>query len=440
VGSRPGFSPCGARTGAARSVYTTDCRWYVGGPVGQIRYYFVPASNAQLLGWSPFSPATELLSDLPDHDDGGTGEVGGAVRTYYRGTNTRPDLDGSHPVGTAQEFAGDAPVPTVAPPVPDCAQLQWPQWTLLCYGAVQGASGPIGPQSVVFEVDYLTGPVLLGPAGDVWSAPATLTRMRPLSGQAGDVWSAPATSTSHVPGLLSGQAGDVWSAPATLTYTSPVAHVLSGQAGDVWSAPATLTYTSPVAHVLSGQAGDVWGLDATQKVDAVLIAGTIIDYAGPGVPDGYARCDGSAYSQTDYPELYAAIGTTWNTFRGQAAPASGSFRVPKFDGLVLGAAGPIGSSPTTSLRALAGTAGEETHVLTSSEITNTGVSPSAGINFLTDDDSSGRALAAGSDQPYGLAVANIDGLNGAHNTIQPTAYVYKLIRTYTATKPIVAPP
>jgi microcystin-dependent protein len=50
---------------------------------------------------------------------------------------------------------------------------------------------------------------------------------------------------------------------------------------------------------------------ATEKASNGNPAGTVISFAGSNVPVGYLVCDGSAVSSTTYPELYAAIGTTW---------------------------------------------------------------------------------------------------------------------------------
>lgn len=58
-----------------------------------------------------------------------------------------------------------------------------------------------------------------------------------------------------------------------------------------------------------------------------LPIGTMFDFGGPTAPPGALPCNGQAVAETAYPELFAAIGTTWNT-TGVAAPAAGNFRVP----------------------------------------------------------------------------------------------------------------
>lgn len=64
-------------------------------------------------------------------------------------------------------------------------------------------------------------------------------------------------------------------------------------------------------------------------------AGIEQDFKGASVPTGYVQCDGSAYSTTGvYTDLYAAIGTTYDTQDGKTAPGAGQFRVPDSRGRV----------------------------------------------------------------------------------------------------------
>ena len=66
-----------------------------------------------------------------------------------------------------------------------------------------------------------------------------------------------------------------------------------------------------------------------------LPAGLIFPYAGSTVPTGWLECDGSSYSNTAYPALFAAIGTTWGS-------GAGTFNVPDFRDRV-----PIGAGTGT---------------------------------------------------------------------------------------------
>lgn len=56
--------------------------------------------------------------------------------------------------------------------------------------------------------------------------------------------------------------------------------------------------------------------------------GTIFDFAGNVAPGGSLVCGAQEVTKTAYADLFAAIGTTWNTTGGAAAPAAGNFRLP----------------------------------------------------------------------------------------------------------------
>lgn len=82
--------------------------------------------------------------------------------------------------------------------------------------------------------------------------------------------------------------------------------------------------------------------------------GTVIDYAGSSVPDGWLECDGSAVSRTTYAALFAVLGTTWGSGNG-----STTFNLPNLGGRVA-----IGKGS----RNVGATGGAETHTLTVNEM------------------------------------------------------------------------
>lgn len=83
---------------------------------------------------------------------------------------------------------------------------------------------------------------------------------------------------------------------------------------------------------------------------AVIVPGSIMDWAGTIVPEGYLACDGSAISRINYPQLFSVLGTTWGPGDG-----STTFNLPDFRGRVLIGAngsypvGGTGGSPTVTL-------------------------------------------------------------------------------------------
>ncbi|MGB0524236.1 MAG: tail fiber protein [Flammeovirgaceae bacterium] len=56
--------------------------------------------------------------------------------------------------------------------------------------------------------------------------------------------------------------------------------------------------------------------------------GTILPFAGETPPSGYLICDGTQVSRTEYPALFAAIGTAWGNGNG-----SSTFHLPDLRGM-----------------------------------------------------------------------------------------------------------
>ena len=66
----------------------------------------------------------------------------------------------------------------------------------------------------------------------------------------------------------------------------------------------------------------------TLDMNLYVPPGMVVPYAGSTAPDGWLLCDGRTLQSDRYPELYAAIGTTY----GQNKP--GSFKLPDLRGRV----------------------------------------------------------------------------------------------------------
>lgn len=82
--------------------------------------------------------------------------------------------------------------------------------------------------------------------------------------------------------------------------------------------------------------------------------GMVSPYAGSTAPEGWLLCDGATLQSERYPELYAAIGTTYGQDK------AGTFKLPDLRGNV-----PAG---VTSGHALASKEGERTHRQTVEEL------------------------------------------------------------------------
>lgn len=70
-------------------------------------------------------------------------------------------------------------------------------------------------------------------------------------------------------------------------------------------------------------------LNQTVNNLSVTPSGSVVMFAGSGVPSGWLVCDGSVVSQTTYANLYSAIGTTYNT----GGEGAGNFRLPNTSGI-----------------------------------------------------------------------------------------------------------
>lgn len=164
--------------------------------------------------------------------------------------------------------------------------------------------------------------------------------------------------------------------------------------------------------------------------------GMIVAYGNVTPPSGWLLCDGSAVSQTTYADLYAIIGTNFNT----GGEGAGNFRLPDIKGRVT-----IGNGQDSGLslsdRTLGTKLGEETHVLLTAEMpahshgvtdpghthveadadgTNTGVDQATDINGFTN-----RSTLSNTT---GITINNA-GSDAGHNNVQPFLVAAFIIKT-----------
>lgn len=112
-------------------------------------------------------------------------------------------------------------------------------------------------------------------------------------------------------------------------------------------------------------------IDDIDIEDKISPLGTIQMWAGSvdKIPSSYLLCNGQAVKQEDYPLLYAAIGSTFNTAPNANGTAwsdvsSGMFRLPDLRGRFI-----VGYNPDdVDYTAITKVGGEKTHTLTEKEI------------------------------------------------------------------------
>jgi microcystin-dependent protein len=122
--------------------------------------------------------------------------------------------------------------------------------------------------------------------------------------------------------------------------------------------PRTYLASVPYAGVAQ-YCGDAETLGGKPPTDLVP-AGALMPFAGTAAPAGWLLADGSAVSRTMYPNLFAAIGTTYG-----AGDGSTTFKLPDLRGRTAVGAG-TGSGLTR--RDLGATFGSESHALTAAQL------------------------------------------------------------------------
>ena len=147
--------------------------------------------------------------------------------------------------------------------------------------------------------------------------------------------------------------------------------------------------------------------------------GSIIPYGNSVVPETYLLCNGQAVSRTDYPELFAIIGTSFGSGDG-----STTFNVPDYrDKFVLGAGGDVD---------LAETGGEKEVTLTIDTMpahTHPVKDRVYNVQFGRNDGGNGsRNPIGGTGLSHGVVEASSVGGGQAHNNMPPYVGTYYIIK------------
>ncbi len=117
---------------------------------------------------------------------------------------------------------------------------------------------------------------------------------------------------------------------------------------------------------------DILETDLRQAINQAAPAGSVKEYAGSSAPSGWLLCDGNEYDPGAEANLFAIIGTTYNT----GAETPGWFRVPDMRGRVPVGINPLSAGPNAgtgvklhpSIQTLGGNDGTESHILSVNEI------------------------------------------------------------------------
>lgn len=159
------------------------------------------------------------------------------------------------------------------------------------------------------------------------------------------------------------------------------------------------------------------GAVTRSKLDSLeqIPTGAVFPYSVSTAPAGWLNCDGSLVSRTTYATLFATIGTTFGTGDG-----STTFGLPNLCGRA-----PIGQGTGSGLtaRTLGQTGGEETHVLTTTEIPSHSHASTFGQGFVGwqtgGDGGQVAAFQVGGVVAPTSANTAAAGSGGAHNNMSP---------------------
>ena len=174
-----------------------------------------------------------------------------------------------------------------------------------------------------------------------------------------------------------------------------------------------------------------WDGNTTMKGRLVChgMAGEIKMWAGNKIPAGWVLCDGSAVSNTKYPNLYAAIGDLWGT-----PNSSSNFKLPNLKGRVpvghdstdenFGTVGGTGGAKSRELCAAIGACNDNAQVLGYIADGVTSYQRSIGAYYVV----SGVSVASGSNHwNHSTAVTEKNNSSRETSFLQPYAVIKYII-------------
>jgi microcystin-dependent protein len=245
-------------------------------------------------------------------------------------------------------------------------------------------------------------------------------------------------TTAYVDALLDGQTfNDV-----TLTGTTAAP---TPSAGDNDTSIATTAFVTAAIAALD------FSSTLASYVTKALLIGTVLDFAGSTAPTGFLFCYGQNVSRATYSALFAVIGTTFGSGDG-----STTFTLPDLRGRVVAGKDDMGGTSANRLTnqsgglngdTLGATGGSETHTLTTAQLashTHTGTTSTVsndhthGVTVYIASSGGGDGVFGGISSTSGNTTGisanhthtfttNASGSGGAHNNVQPTAILNKII-------------
>lgn len=186
-----------------------------------------------------------------------------------------------------------------------------------------------------------------------------------------------------------------------------------------WQEVAGSVSSFEVSSALAAMIVDLFSATCGESGEEVAIpVGMVALFAGAVIPDGWLSCDGSEIDRATYADLFAAISTTFGVGNGTS-----TFNLPDFR-----SRSPVGAGQGSGLtnRATGSSGGEETHILSESEMPahNHSVTPLIG----TSGSGTTTALLNSSTTPTPLTTTT-KGSGAAHNNMHPFLTISFMIYT-----------
>lgn len=180
-------------------------------------------------------------------------------------------------------------------------------------------------------------------------------------------------------------------------------------------------------HKQDGSHKDVVADSFSDSRGVLMPTGSVVDYAGATAPSGWLLCYGQSVAKDTYPELYDAVGDTYGS-------TATHFTIPDLRGRVIAGQDDMGGTSANRLTGLSGgvngdtlgaSGGAESHTLTEGQMPAHTHNYTAGGSVKLEGGGASFSPLLNS----GTSTTTSAGSGEAHNNVQPTFVLNKIIKT-----------
>lgn len=145
---------------------------------------------------------------------------------------------------------------------------------------------------------------------------------------------------------------------------------------------------------------------------SLVPSGTIIQFAGKTIPDGYLSCNGALVSRTQFADLFAAIGTTWGAGDGKT-----TFKLPNLHHRFLEGTTTISEVGTYVEAGLPNITGTFGYMRSDSGVYTT----AAGAFVFSPEGKGYTGVDTVSGRGWNMSATRSSSVYGSANTVQPAS-------------------